>query len=48
MNIDGEIINKIEKYIKVKNYLRILEKELESLLEEKLAEYGNKKNEIYC
>jgi hypothetical protein len=39
MNIDGEIINKIEKYIKVKNYLRILEKELESLLEEKLAEY---------
>lgn len=44
MNIDGEIINKIEKYIKVKNYLRILEKELESLLEEKLAEYESEES----
>lgn len=39
MNKDGEIIKTIEAYIKVKHYLRILEKELESLLEEKLSEY---------
>ena len=39
MNKDGEIIKTIEKYIKIKHLLRILEKELETLLEEKLSEY---------
>ena len=38
MNNDGEIIDKIRLYLKIKNYLRIVENELIELLEEKLAE----------
>ena len=38
MNLDGEIINKIQIYLKIKKYLKTLEKELIALLEEKLAE----------
>lgn len=38
MNNDGEIIDKIRLYLKIKNYLRIVENELVELLEEKLAE----------
>lgn len=37
-NLDGEIIEKITLYIELKNYLRIVEKELERLLEKKLRE----------
>jgi len=38
MNIDGEIINKIQLYLKIKKYMKTLENELIALLEEKLAE----------
>ena len=36
MNLDGEIIDKIQLYLKIKNYLRVVENELVALLEEKL------------
>ena len=38
MNIDGEIINKIQVYLKIKKYMKTLENELIELLVEKLAE----------
>jgi hypothetical protein len=38
MNIDGEIINKIQLYLKIKKYMKTLENELIELLVEKLAE----------
>ncbi len=42
MNIDGEIIDKIQLYLKIKTYLRTVEKELVALLEEKLTESEEK------
>lgn len=42
MNLDGEIIDKIQLYLKIKNYLRTVEKELVALLEEKLTESEEK------